>query len=337
MINGIINVYKEKGYTSHDVVAKMRGILKIKKIGHTGTLDPEAEGVLPVCIGKATKVVDLILEKDKTYEAVLKLGFVTDTQDMTGKVIRSSSVNVTLDRIIEVARGFIGGYNQLPPMYSAVKVNGRKLYELARQGKEIERSSRWVEIHNILILGFDSEENEVSLRVDCGKGTYIRTLLYDMGELLGCGGTMKSLIRSRVGGFNLDKALRLSQIEELVSKGLITDYVTRIDDLFLSYPKVIVKEEYNRLINNGNAFKVEHLDNEKEFFDKYAYIEEKDSSKDDYTCKYGYASIDDLNSKDTVPYNRYLSVRVYDSKGDFIAIYRYDRIDKIFQVEKMFI
>ncbi|HPU63239.1 MAG TPA: tRNA pseudouridine(55) synthase TruB, partial [Mobilitalea sp.] len=188
MIDGIINIYKERGYTSHDVVAKMRGILKIKKIGHTGTLDPEAEGVLPVCIGKATKVVDLIVDKDKTYEAVMKLGIVTDTQDMTGNILKEAPVYVDLQQIKNAAEKFIGGYDQIPPMYSAVKVNGKKLYELARQGKEIERTPRRVMIHNIEILNYNPEEHEIRLRVDCGKGTYIRTLLHDIGEVLGCGG-----------------------------------------------------------------------------------------------------------------------------------------------------
>ncbi|HKL99539.1 MAG TPA: tRNA pseudouridine(55) synthase TruB, partial [Mobilitalea sp.] len=140
MVNGIINIYKEKGYTSHDVVAKMRGILKMKKIGHTGTLDPEAEGVLPVCMGKATKLVDLITDKAKTYEAVLKLGIVTDTQDLTGQILKTSEVTVGISEIMEAIHGYIGEYDQLPPMYSAIKVNGQRLYELARQGKEIERN-----------------------------------------------------------------------------------------------------------------------------------------------------------------------------------------------------
>lgn len=312
MINGIINIYKEKGYTSHDVVARMRGILRIKKIGHTGTLDPEAEGVLPVCIGKATKVVDLITEKDKTYEAVLKLGLVTDTQDMTGKVLRTSPVNVSLERISEVAESYIGGYDQIPPMYSALKVNGKKLYELARQGQEIERKARSIKIHNIQVLGYDPEEDEVKLLVDCGKGTYIRTLLYDIGEILGCGGTMKSLVRTRVGIFDIMNSLRLSQVEDYAGQGIISDYITRIDDLFLSYPRVVVSVDYDRLIYNGNAFKEEHLYNLKEFIDECAL------SKTDQ-------------------YDRYISVRVYDSMGAFIGIYNYDRIDRVFRSEKMFL
>ena len=187
MINGIINVYKEKGYTSHDVVAKMRGILKMKKIGHTGTLDPDAEGVLPLCIGKATKLVDMITDKDKTYEIAMKLGVTTDTQDLTGQVLTSSEVNLREEEVISAIQSFIGEYMQLPPMYSAIKVDGKKLYELAREGKEIERKRRLVKIYDIRILQMNLKEHEVTVSVDCGKGTYIRTLLHDIGEKLGCG------------------------------------------------------------------------------------------------------------------------------------------------------
>jgi tRNA pseudouridine55 synthase len=163
LINGIIIINKEKGYTSHDVVAKMRGILKIKKIGLTGTLDPDAQGVLPVCIGNATKLVDLITDKDKTYEAVLKLGITTDTQDITGKVLKTAEVTADYEQIKQVIQSFIGGYDQLPPMYSAIKVGGKKLYELARQGKEIERERRRVNIKDIRILDHDEEQHEIRL------------------------------------------------------------------------------------------------------------------------------------------------------------------------------
>lgn len=303
MINGIINIYKEKGYTSHDVVAKMRGILRIRKIGHTGTLDPEAEGVLPVCIGKATKVVDLIADKAKTYDAVLKLGIVTDTQDMTGEILRTCQVDLSRDRITEVAKGFIGGYNQIPPMYSAKKVNGKKLYELARQGKEIERIPRWVDIHDIRIHDYNPKEYELKLSVDCGKGTYIRTLLYDIGEILGCGGSMKELVRTRVGDFNITDSLRLSQVEELVNQDTIENYIINIDDMFLSYPKVIVNDKYDKLIYNGNSFKEVHLE---------------------AINAYGELDLDTY-------------VRVYASDGVFIGIYRYNKRDKAFYAEKMFL
>ena len=187
---------KKKGFTSHDVVAKLRGIVGQKKIGHTGTLDPDATGVLPVCLGKATKLCDLLTDKNKTYEAVLLLGKTTDTQDITGEVLEEK-VNRGTDRrkVREAIEGFIGDYEQIPPMYSALKVNGKKLYELAREGKVIERKARPVKILDIQILEIDLPK--VRMEVSCSKGTYIRTLCHDIGEKLGCGGCMESLIRTR--------------------------------------------------------------------------------------------------------------------------------------------
>ena len=202
MIHGIINVYKEKGFTSHDVVAKLRGIVGQKKIGHTGTLDPDATGVLPVCLGKATKLCDLLTDKNKTYEAVLLLGKTTDTQDITGEVLEEKSTEaLTEEKVREAIEGFIGDYEQIPPMYSALKVNGKKLYELAREGKVIERKARPVKILDIQILEIDLPK--VRMEVSCSKGTYIRTLCHDIGEKLGCGGCMESLIRTRVSTFRI--------------------------------------------------------------------------------------------------------------------------------------
>ena len=190
-MNGVINVYKEAGFTSHDVVAKLRGIVKQKKIGHTGTLDPDAEGVLPVCLGNATKLCGLLTEKEKTYRAVLLLGQTTDTQDTSGRVLTEAPVAATGEQVREAIMSFLGDYDQVPPMYSALKVNGKKLYELAREGKEVERQARRVrildmEIHEIRLP-------EVTFTVTCSSGTYIRTLCQDIGEKLGCGGCMKSL------------------------------------------------------------------------------------------------------------------------------------------------
>ena len=191
MIHGIINVYKEKGFTSHDVVAKLRGIVGQKKIGHTGTLDPDATGVLPVCLGKATKLCDLLTDKDKTYEAVMLLGMTTDTQDITGRILEEKSTEtLTADKVREVIESFIGDYDQIPPMYSALKVNGKKLYELAREGKVVERKARPVKILDIRIIEMDLPR--VRMEVSCSKGTYIRTLCHDIGQKLGCGGPMKS-------------------------------------------------------------------------------------------------------------------------------------------------
>ena len=218
MIHGIINVYKEKGFTSHDVVAKLRGIVGQKKIGHTGTLDPDATGVLPVCLGKATKLCDLLTDKNKTYEAVLLLGKTTDTQDITGEVLEEKSTEaLTEEKVREAIEGFIGDYEQIPPMYSALKVNGKKLYELAREGKVIERKARPVKILDIQILEIDLPK--VRMEVSCSKGTYIRTLCHDIGEKLGCGGCMESLIRTRVSTFRIEDAKTLDEIETLKQEG----------------------------------------------------------------------------------------------------------------------
>ena len=228
MIHGIINVYKEKGFTSHDVVAKLRGIVGQKKIGHTGTLDPDATGVLPVCLGKATKLCDLLTDKNKTYEAVLLLGKTTDTQDITGEVLEEKSTEaLTEEKVREAIEGFIGDYEQIPPMYSALKVNGKKLYELAREGKVIERKARLVKILDIQILEIDLPK--VRMEVSCSKGTYIRTLCHDIGEKLGCGGCMESLIRTRVSTFRIEDAKTLDEIETLKQEGKLAELLVPIE------------------------------------------------------------------------------------------------------------
>ena len=217
MIHGIINVYKEKGYTSHDVVARLRRIIGQKKIGHTGTLDPDAEGVLPVCLGKATKVCDLLADKDKVYQAILLLGQTTDTQDVSGRVIKTEDVTSSIKEIYEAIQSFKGEYDQIPPMYSALKVNGKKLYELAREGKTVERRARTVHIHGIRI--HEIVLPRVSMTVECSKGTYIRTLCHDIGEKLGCGGCMEQLLRTQVGPFFIEDSLKLDEIEILQDLG----------------------------------------------------------------------------------------------------------------------
>ena len=219
-MDGVIVIRKEKGFTSHDVVAKLRGILHMKKIGHTGTLDPDAEGVLPVALGKATRLVDMITDKEKTYEAVMRLGVVTDTQDMSGTVLsQTTELSVTEEELCTVVSSFVGDYMQVPPMYSALKVNGKKLYELAREGKTVERKPRPVHFYEIEIL--DISFPLVRFRVTCSKGTYIRTLCHDIGEKLGCGAAMESLLRTKVGRFTLDDAITLAQTEEAVQEGTI--------------------------------------------------------------------------------------------------------------------
>ena len=250
-MDGVIVIRKEKGFTSHDVVAKLRGILHMKKIGHTGTLDPDAEGVLPVALGKATRLVDMITDKEKTYEAVMRLGVVTDTQDMSGTVLsQTTELSVTEEELCTVVSSFVGDYMQVPPMYSALKVNGKKLYELAREGKTVERKPRPVHFYEIEIL--DISFPLVHFRVTCSKGTYIRTLCHDIGEKLGCGAAMESLLRTKVGRFTLDDAITLAQTEEAGQEGTIESKILGIEEILAEYPRVCCTKEGDRLLANGN-------------------------------------------------------------------------------------
>lgn len=298
MIHGIINVYKEKGFTSHDVVAKLRGIVGQKKIGHTGTLDPDAEGVLPVCLGRATKLCDLLTDKDKVYETVLLLGTVTDTQDVSGKILERRDISSVTEAILrEKISTFEGGYAQIPPMYSALKVGGKKLYELAREGKSVERKPRNIKIYNIDILKV--ELPRVKMRVHCSKGTYIRTLCHDIGESLGCGGCMEELLRTQVSRFRLENAYTLSQIEESKEKGKLEELILPIDEMFSEYPKAVVMDRWKKLIYNGNPFP-------------------------------DRAVLDKLDVRDEEP------VRVYDQEEHFIGLYRYRAAKKDYTIMKMF-
>ena len=253
MVNGIVIVDKEPGFTSHDVVAKMRGIFGQRKIGHTGTLDPEATGVLPVCLGSATKVCDMLADRDKEYVAELLLGVETDTQDLTGKVAAQRKVEVSERQVRDVCGSFVGAYEQVPPMYSALKVNGKKLCDLARQGKEVERKARTVTVCQLEILS--CELPVVRMRVACSKGTYIRTLCADIGAALGCGGAMKSLRRTRAGGFSLAEALPLSRIQEKKDSGGLLELVRPVDSVFADCPVLHVSGERRGLLENGNPIR----------------------------------------------------------------------------------
>ena len=308
-MDGIINVYKEPGFTSHDVVAKLRGIIHMKKIGHTGTLDPDAQGVLPVCVGRATKLCGMITDWGKTYEAVMLLGRKTDTQDISGNIVEQRRVSVDERMVLEAATSFVGGYEQIPPMYSALKHNGKKLYELARQGIEIERKPRHVNIDFIRIneMNLEDEEKTVTFTVSCSKGTYIRTLINDIGEKLGCGACMVKLIRTRVGRFVIDESLTLNQISALVLKGTVEDYITSADELF-DYPKLFVREEYNKLLYNGNRFMADAVCEESEIHHGQDYIQE---------CEHSYIQ---ENARE---YEQGQQYRIYDAKGGFIGIYTY--------------
>ena len=258
-MDGILNIYKEQGFTSHDVVAKLRGICKQKKIGHTGTLDPDAVGVLPVCLGKATKVCDLLTDKDKTYEAVLQLGVVTDTQDMSGEILSKQEVSVSRDEIEEAVMSFVGDYDQIPPMYSALKVNGKKLYELAREGKVVERKARRITIHEIEISKINMEQKTVTMTVSCSKGTYIRTLCHDIGEKIGCGGAMATLKRTKVSSFMIQDSLTLSEVEELVKAGTVEEHLVKVDSLFANLSAVTVSKKYQKYVDNGNKIEISFL------------------------------------------------------------------------------
>ena len=298
MLNGVINIRKEAGFTSHDVVAKMRGICGQKKIGHTGTLDPEATGVLPVCLGNGTKLCDMLTDKDKEYVAELLLGTVTDTQDMTGEILNTHPVTVSEEQVREAVLGFVGEYDQIPPMYSALKVNGKKLYELARAGKEVERKARKVNIIEIEILQIQIPV--VKMRVACSKGTYIRTLCADIGDRLGCGGCMQSLIRTRVGNFALEDAITLAELQESKDAGRLEEAVISVDSVFADLPALHVVEKWQKLLENGNSF----------------YANQTVEGK-------------------TYPAGEW--VRIYRADNSFVGIYAYDNEKKWYKPIKMFL
>lgn len=257
-MDGILNIYKEAGWTSHDVVAKLRGILKTRKIGHTGTLDPDAVGVLPVCIGRATKACDMLTDKSKVYEAVLRLGITTDTEDMSGRIRSENVVNATCDEVKDAVLSFLGEYEQIPPMYSAIKVNGQKLYEIAREGKVIERTPRLVTIYDLEILEMNLPT--VRIRISCSKGTYIRSLCRDIGEKLGCGGCMEHLTRTKVGEFTIEKSIPLSKVQELADNNQIDKFIKPVDHLFLQYPMVkTTTMADHKLAGNGNPLSLKNL------------------------------------------------------------------------------
>lgn len=303
-MDGIINIYKEAGYTSFDVVAKLRGILKTKKIGHTGTLDPQATGVLPVCLGRATKLCELMLEKEKMYEAVMLLGVTTDTEDMTGTVLTEQDAFVTKEELLNAARHFTGPYHQVPPMYSALKVDGKRLYELARQGKEVERAFRPVIIFENEALEFqlkpDKTVAEVTLRIRCSKGTYIRSLIRDMGEYLGCGACMKSLKRTRAGAFSIDTAVTLSEVEKARDEGRLAELIHPIDKMLEKYKKITILPEWEKYLYNGNKLTTDML-------------------------------VENAGGTDREGF------RIYDTKDRLIGLYRYHAEEKILKADKMFL
>ena len=314
-MDGILNIYKEKGYTSHDVVAKLRGILHMKKIGHTGTLDPEAEGVLPVCLGSATRLCDLLTDKVKEYRAVIRFGIATDTEDMTGEIIETAPVNVGKTELEHILPSFLGEQEQIPPMYSAIKVEGKKLYELAREGKVVERKSRPIVIYNIVLHSLEQDTEghlrEAELTVVCGKGTYIRSLCRDIGKALGTCACMKSLLRTRSGNSYLKNSFKLSEVEALRDAGALEDHIVTVEQVFAECKAFQMKPEWDKLLLNGNHIMEQDCEIRKE--------ESLETGSGKGECM-------------QFPENWY---RAYDSTGRFLAIYQ--KSGKKFVPEKMFL
>ncbi|MCR4990232.1 MAG: tRNA pseudouridine(55) synthase TruB [Lachnospiraceae bacterium] len=307
-MNGVINVYKEAGFTSHDVVAVLRKILNTKKIGHTGTLDPDATGVLPVCVGNATRLCDLLTDETKEYVAELRLGITTVTQDRSGKILKDETdkvKDIPDEKIAETIKRFVGEIEQIPPMYSAIKVNGQKLYNLARSGIEIERKSRKIKIEEIEILDV-SLHKVVKMRVVCSKGTYIRTLCHDIGNELGCGGCMESLERTRVGSFSVEDAYTLDEIRAIKEEDGLHNIITPVDVILKRYEPLNVLDEGMKLLKNGNRLSP-------------ALIKEVDENK---------------KHSGFIPGEIY---RIYGSDGKFYGIYDFHSLKNTFDPVKMFL
>lgn len=250
-MDGIVIVDKPQGWTSQDVTARLRRVFGTRRIGHGGTLDPMATGVLPVFVGRATRAVEFFEHAEKTYETVLRLGITTDTEDMTGTVLTEENVSFTEEQLQETLAAFRGEILQVPPMYSALKVNGQKLCDLARKGKTVERQPRPITIHELTLV--ERGENTLRLRVRCSKGTYIRTLCKDIGEKLGCGGCMESLRRVAAGEYTVDEAVPLQTLLETERP---EDYLRTVDTMFRNYPAVTLTSNQETRCRNGNAFSV---------------------------------------------------------------------------------
>ncbi len=257
MYNGILLLNKEPGFTSHDAVAKLRGILRFRRIGHAGTLDPMAQGLLVMLLGKATRASEYASGAEKEYIADFILGVETDTQDTTGNVLAEAPVDVTESQLRQALASFEGGYDQVPPMYSAIQKDGVRLYDLARKGKEVERESRFIALPLLELLSFDPPRGK--LRVRCSKGTYIRTLCHDLGQRLGCGGAMSALTRVQAGDFSLEDALTLGEVEQLVKEGTLQQHILPVDRLFASLPAVTLTEEGAKRARNGAHAAQKHL------------------------------------------------------------------------------
>ena len=258
-MTGIILLDKPKDITSFGAVARVRRICGEKKCGHTGTLDPMATGVLTVMLGGATRFIELLPSHNKAYRASFRLGTTTDTLDITGKVLETREVNATAEQVKEKIKDFIGDISQLPPMYSAVSVDGQRLYDLARKGIEVERKPRQVTVFSIDVLREDEEKGEYEIQVECSSGTYIRTLISDLGEGLGCGAVMTDLRRTKANGFGIENALSLEQLEEAVKNGSISDLLIPVDRALEEYPVIKVSEAQAKRFRNGGELSLERL------------------------------------------------------------------------------
>ena len=252
-MNGILLIDKQPDWTSNDVVAKLKGILHQRRIGHSGTLDPMATGLLVVFVGRATRAVEFAEGHDKRYIAGLRLGITTDTQDITGTVLEEKDVIVTREELEQALAGFRGETQQIPPMYSAIKHDGRRLYDIARKGGEVERKPRAITIHEIQVIG--QQDGDWLLDVRCSKGTYVRTLCHDLGQALGCGGCMSSLRRVEAGRFSVDQAVTLFQVQQMADVGRVEELLLPVDSLFQEYPRCTASASQEKKIRCGNQVK----------------------------------------------------------------------------------
>lgn len=259
MLNGIICINKPQDFTSFDVIAKMRGILKMKKLGHSGTLDPMATGVLPVFAGGATKAISIIPETGKSYRAGFQLGIETDTYDTTGEIIGKKDFKISRDQLLNSLEAFKGKITQLPPMYSAVQVNGKRLYDLARKGVEVERPEREVEISRLELLEFDEKTGKGTLEMSCSKGTYVRSVIHDVGQALECGAAMTSLVRTLSNSFSLEECVTLEELEKLRDEDKLWKIIKPVEKMFLTLPQIKLSEKKTTMYKNGVKLMLERI------------------------------------------------------------------------------
>lgn len=310
MLNGIIIVNKEVGYTSRDAVSRLTGILRQRRIGHTGTLDPAARGVLPMCIGTATKLCEFLTADKKEYKAIMKLGFLTDTEDTTGVVLEETNYdevwyreNITREKVELVLQSFLGEIEQIPPMYSAKKIHGKRLYELAREGKIVERKPSLIHIYRLILDELSLEKKEISITVECSKGTYIRTLCKEIGEKLGTKASMAGLLRTKTGNFSLEQSYLLDDLETLMKEGRIEEVLIPVEEILSDLCEFRLEGHNSLLLDNGAPF--------------------------------SYKSISSFCSKKEKPKDGEW-FRMYNEQDVFRAIYAYDAEKDSLRVYKMF-